>query len=537
MTSIGIRFDVSLNDFERTVSSNRSQTANQTFQIVDEPVRSLRTRISAWYNGINPLCDKISALMQAKIRAHILTIYGVTYNPEESIAIEHTFKALLDATGYSYRDLNRVEVVCKLMEHIPQFIVAVNKIGKDLRPAPMETSTLTPDVVHVIQHLMGDEFDTKFLSWSLIKSILFSPDNVRSDHFRQYLNLIMGKIHQRLENCSSNDETVLKAIIVEMLCAITSSEPSNGETVEIPQKIGSKWELVKYSIEVIPLTSEWVGVIPALGLKPLNHLQAQPILLFRPTPQPSSEGALVAYTIDAMPFTTIGECILNQKSVKERIFNWIESAYKEFIKNNPHRADADSKVLGEQRGVILAGKSFGGIHSIQEAGRNPQYISEVLVSGAPTPFERVRNEYLKHKNDRGLQPRYIQYVTYGDEVPLRGEGYYPGTSVIKVIPPNHKAGIAAHSSYATTMGKAIMVQIDPSMDARMKTRTTINRIDQLSNCIFFPIFSIALTIKFTINVSIASGSRIYDATRKIFKLVPATIQHLFPTFRQQPRLN
>lgn len=501
------------------------KASDQQLILSQEPPRSWSAQAVAWYKGTNPLHDKISELLKMAIREHLTNTFQVSYDDKESIAIDHTFEELLIANECQYADLNKINVVRKLLDNIPRFIVMVNRVGAEIKLQKEETANIPPDVVHVINHLLGDDFDTKFLSWGLIKSALFSSDRERNVGFKQCLEVIMNKIYLKLKagHCNTNDEAIYVAIINEMMYAISSAEPENGDTVKIPQKINDVWELVEYKMELIPLSSEWIGVVPALGLKPVENKSAQPILLFRPTPQPSSQGALVAFAADGTPGKTIGEVLYDQESVKNRIQDWAKKAFIEYQALNK-RNEADSKEM-QQRGVKVGGKSMGGILAIIAASHQPQYLTEVLVSGAPTPFSAVRNVYEAQTKKESAKPTFTQLWSYGDEVPLRGNGYYAGTKVYKVIPPNAKTGMNAHMAYAIAVNKAIVVEVDAEIDARTKTRKNANIVDQISNCIFFPVFIGLLGVKLLTNIVLIGPGKVWNAVVGCFGAVP-----------QQPRL-
>jgi hypothetical protein len=526
MTTLNLMSSTSLGDFQKLIFSNdgrvqeqENKETNINFSYIHDP-KSLCSRIYSYCTGENVLNDKISELIKLRIREHIETTYKVTYNESESIAIEHTFQELLKSSECCYADIGRVDVVRRLMTKIPDFIEMVNA-GVDVRLDAGATyilkngssHVLKPDVVNIINCLLGNNFDTSFISCSLLKSLFFA-DNERSTDFRYCLELIMKKIYEKLNNesCDPNDKKILIALLEEIINTIPISEPPANARAHIPQYINNNWVLVEYEIEIVPISSEWFGeTIPAYGLKPVTVKTAQPILLFRPTPLPSSRGALVAYAADMVPGKTVGEVLYNRENIKIRLQQWIKTAFEEY--RQELSIEQDEKQF-HQKGVVVGGKSLGGILAIIAASHQPKYISDVLVSGSPTPYNAVREEY--DRNSQGLMPppNFHQYCNYGDKVPFIGYGFYPRTVLHKVIAPRVQGKVDAHARVNLAMHKAIVVKVDSSIDANYSARKTTNIAHQIFSVLCFPVIVTFLGIALLKTVSIGVVKSIYYAIVK-----------------------
>lgn len=481
----------SLEDFQRLLSTSLPNEADQKALSFTYERQSITSRIYSFCRGKSLLNDKIAELIKLKIRDHIANTYNVRYEGAESIAIEHTFQELLRSEGYQLADIRRIAVTRLLMNKIPDFIDMVNP-GIDLCLNEHETKDLQPDVVSIINYLLGNNFDTKYMSWGMFKALFFF-DEARAKDFRRCLELLMAKIHTKLQDrsSSSNDKKILVAILEEVINTIPISEPDKDDRIKIPQLVGENWELVEYEVSIIQIGNEWFGQsIPAFALEPVNRsISAQPMLLFRPTPPFSSKGALLTYAADTIPGKTVGEILYNQKPVQEQLQKWIKLASSNY-RNTLILHETSNK----EQGIIVGGKSLGGSLAIIAASHQPECISKVLVSGAPTPYTNVRRIY-EEKSLRN-PPEFKQYCNYGDGVPEIGYGFYDNTWVHKVIVPISQGTVSAHMRMGIAFPKAIVVRIAASKDAQYSARKTANIAHQTFSSLVVPLFATLLGLAF-----------------------------------------
>ncbi|KTD82507.1 hypothetical protein [Legionella waltersii] len=106
------------------------------------------------------------------------------------------------------------------------------------------------------------------------------------------------------------------------------------ESISIPQYIDEQWVMVEYFVKPIELTDhngkdeliyKDYDRVFAYGLEPINHLKAQPHLIFMGTTYPAGQGFLPQVTTDMKGFETVGYSLY--VTGRQRILEWVLSQH------------------------------------------------------------------------------------------------------------------------------------------------------------------------------------------------------------------
>jgi hypothetical protein len=136
--------------------------------------------------------------------------------------------------------------------------------------------------------------------------------------FRSRFEKIFSDLYQEMV-WTQHDSLVTHMLIGNLIALYPYFDPSAGHEVRLLQHINQEWQMVSYRIEHISLVDD---EIHALGLIPIEHKDAYPILIFRGTPYPAAKGFWKAVFSDLHPFRSVGEDIY--KAGKKNIHQWME---------------------------------------------------------------------------------------------------------------------------------------------------------------------------------------------------------------------
>lgn len=534
----------SLNFFESALLQNENPHNDLDEIVLNEP-QSFWERVGYFFSGQSAAADKVIEFAKEKVEVLFKSAWGVTYEGEEKCAIDAVFSNLLSESGVTYRSLSTVAGARIIFEKIHQSIkrpvegyskhyeVEVksrevetkyksqegDKIPGIIEAVGLEDNLydITPDwdsddpkvdAENVIKLLMGAPFDNRVFSWGLTKAIMFSKDKERMKGFKTALQKVAIKIFENLKSADQannrEQEMLAEVLLGNVLSLLPIMDPTRGQGFSVPQKfdvevdgwIVKQWRLVEYRIEVLPLTSEWLGSsIPAIGLKPIND-KAPPLLLFRGTPHPTANGAMLAMLSDIVPGHTVGEFVYNH-SAKQLLQDWITEAHKKF------------------GGVKIYGQSLGGITALTAVCHQPDKISEIHAYGSPSPlgssllnlYEKKCEEMLKEGKSK---PAVHIYWNEGDLVPLAGTGFHPDWNLHKVIIAKPQSAGTAHAALNTAQFKVILMKLSVLTDRQSTARKVMNVIHQFISVVLAPLSLTLILLAFLKVVIITGCCKIYE---------------------------
>lgn len=144
-------------------------------------------------------------------------------------------------------------------------------------------------------------------------------------------------VFSQLKERQLNEEQLNQALfyISNCLAILPYFDITPHEVIRVPQWINNTWQSVTYHVEPIELTPTY-GLkkiflnnedrVFAYGLEPLNHREAEPILIFMGTTYPAGQGFLTTIENDIGFFETAGQELY--RSGHEAIHKWLTSQPK-----------------------------------------------------------------------------------------------------------------------------------------------------------------------------------------------------------------
>ncbi|MDR3624468.1 MAG: hypothetical protein P4L16_04940 [Chlamydiales bacterium] len=414
---------------------------------------------------------RVSELIKEKIELVLQDQFGLRYLETEKYAIDSIFSQLLVECKTDVSSLKTKAVAKRVLEKINDTIVTAGSMDSSFDLSLDFSSSLNADVSNMIKLLLGAPFSSSALSWELLKAIFFVRNNKMMEGFKEALQSLLSSQYKSLQaGVSRKQEILITMFINNVLALLPFVEPEAGTTIDVPQKIEEKWVLVTYYIEVIELTPSFFGgAIPALGLKPITYAsKADPLLIFRGTPQPTANGALFALLSDVIPGDNVGGRIYAY--AKQKIQSWINNTSNEF-----------------QKRIKVYGQSLGGALALQAVAHQPEKISEVCVFGSPTPLPRTIQIYKNNCNGLEKRPEVRSYWNHGDAVPLAGGRLAPDWKLYRIFVPQKQPGIVAHACLSTAFPKVVVIKADPEVDAQTTIRKIMSRVHHILSAIVIPI--------------------------------------------------
>lgn len=534
MNSLSIRSNSTWVDLQQHFINHKDgesdvkQTNSRMFALENTTPQTLCSRIRAFFTCRSPINDKIAELIKDRLRNDILLLDRVKYERGEECAIDNVFNELLTDCEVSYSELKIFEKAQKVFDKAAgcdrKFIEAVNPGDVDYKLDIRDATGKKAEVINAINTLLGGNFDRHLVSCGLVKAVLFCKDPERMRLFTEGLQEVINKTHATLLQPHPTPSKVkfAKMLMLNILALLPFTDPANGSQINVPQLINKRWEMVTYRIEVLPITSEWLGKpIPALGLKQVNNPQAQPLLIFRGTPQPTADGSLPALASDAVPGKTVGEVIYNRSWVKELLQKWIKDAYHQFLNDSQPISEANVKEKSlinqiDSRGVIIVGQSLGASLAIIAGSHQPEFVSEIHGFGSPAPLAAVREIYERRKNDTGCKPEFHLYWNFGDKVPKVGTGFHPDWHIHKLFIPKSQWRLVAHACANAAVPKTIMVGISPVVDAKLPSRTMTNLAKEIQSVVMFPVTLSLLAAAFLKTLIVTVCLKVCEAVKYCF---------------------
>lgn len=239
---------------------------------------------------------------------------------------------------------------------------------------------------------------------SRLKDVDFSMEE-KLALFWKYDETIISQFRNRFEQIfkdfyhqmvwTQHDPLVTEMLIGNMIAIYPLFDPVPGQEVDLLQQIDGTWHLVRYRIDAIPLIEDKVL---AHGLTPINHPQAEPLILFCGTPYPAAPGYWEAVKSDLHPFRSVGETIFLKG--KETIDDW--------MRDKPH-----VKCYGHSLGGALAyylGKTYEKRVTVHA------YVPPGLLMG-PKEMRKIHGIAFYHIDDfvpsLGYHPSGSHFTCYG----------------------------------------------------------------------------------------------------------------------------
>lgn len=470
MNSININNATTWQELEKGIKADSALKIN-----LEGSPRSTMSRFCSLFTGYSPVADKVTELGKQKLRDHIHDKFGVSFNQGEDFSIDSVFDQLMVESKNSYKDLRTVGAVQKLFKTIKSNIIEVagtlfpvHKDGLALRA----DKSAEAEAENVIKIMMGAPFNKSVISSKLIKAVFISKDRIQMDGFKNELESVSKSIYSHLttEVVTPEQEKLAEMILGNILALYPFSEPAGDSTLQVPQKIAGKWEMVTYTVDNLPMTPTWLGEpVPAFGLKPLNNQAASPLLLFRGTPQPTGSGSMLATASDLIPGFSVGEILYNFSETKV-IQPWIERVNKEFGK------------------IKLYGQSLGGSLSLLTLSRHPDKIGEVHAYGSPGILGKSLKSYENNSKDIADldKPKVNLYWNLGDPVPLTYR-FHKDWNLYKVFIPVKQNGGVAHASLNFARPKVVMMKINIEIENSKRSRKIFTLFYQTISLFLLPV--------------------------------------------------
>ncbi len=500
MNVLQITNEMTWKEFEHNLVNS-----NPTDKITTNTPSSFSRRFCAAFTRRSDVADKVTVLIKQKLIDHLKENFGVEYTLNEKVAIDATFDQLMLECGVNYQSLKTVGQAIKVFQKIDQnviecaetlFPIAENEVAVENK------SKAQLDAENIVKLLCGGPLNLKAISARLIIAVLIRRDKKRMQALSQELQKVSQQVyrtHLCSDNINPNQEKLAEIFLGNILALYPFTEPEPGSTLEIPQKIENKWQIVTYRVDVLPLTAPFLGApVCALALSPNTRNGASPLLLFRGTPHPTASGSLLAMLSDIIPGLSVGE-ITYGTSARLRINQWIDTAHTDFGK------------------IKIYGQSLGGSLSLLVVSRHLDKVKEVHAYGSPSLTRRSMKIYNQRRTSLSELPRVHIYWNNKDYVPLAGRGFHQDWHLHKVFIPAKQASLLAHASLNTAYPKVIVMKINQDIDRQRRERRIFNIFHEVMSVLLMPItctLGLLLILKAS---TIKICSKVITVSKKCFK--------------------
>ncbi len=352
-----------------------------------------------------------------------------------------------------------VEKADLLVESVKGIII---NIKTPLQPTLLPTTKIGQFVLNALRGTLPKAREM-LQEGQLMKAILWKQDKELLKEIRTFLNEIFLDIYNShaLNALSKEKSFHMEMIIGDLLSLYPFLQPSQGEKIQVPVKVGKAWELATYTIEKIALTPSWMGSpIMAFGLTPQdkNH---PPLLLFKGTTFPTDTGFGLSLLTDLNPAASVGSYAF--ETGKKAIQSWLEKQ--------------------EQRAQIF-GKSLGGAQAWRCALNFPEKVDKVMAYGAPGFSSRDRSRWDKIQK----KPQVAMFHQQGDPVPFFDKVAGPDENIrhYKVFGLKARTGVMAHADIFSTHQESKLIKIDAQDLQQKYKRTTLTVLRSLLSVFLLP---------------------------------------------------
>jgi hypothetical protein len=291
------------------------------------------------------------------------------------------------------------------------------------------------DVRNMVKYLFTEaRLSFQMLTHQSLHAIFIKRNPVLLQAAIQEMQLVSRMICQRLNEPFKNETQakLVEILLGNILAIYPFLEPVDKQELQIPQKIDSKWQMVRYRVDRLQLTPSYLGdPFYSYGLKPLDAtLPVQSLLLFMGTPlHPTARGGLLGRWTDMTPGYTVGESIYDFFS-RSLIQEWIKEAF--------------DSCQDPQKGVKLYGASLGGSLCLIAASHQPQYVSEVHAYVPPAPLSYILQTYQRNCGIWAVEPDVNVYRQENDIASWVGRGWDLNWKVWMLQAPQKFNFVEAH---------------------------------------------------------------------------------------------
>lgn len=197
------------------------------------------------------------------------------------------------------------------------------------------------------------------LTPDLITALLINKNTYLMDEFQARLQREMYNIHL----LASETNELLSAKINNILSFIAYTEPKNGQNLYIPTLVDGGYEIIRYTIQRINLTSDYVSApYTCYGLlPPSTHPQVPARMIFLGTTFPTAKGFAQTLMADTAPGGGVGHWLYMQGG--NHLKAWIN---EQFERN--------------KQAIHCCGQSLGGAMCIQAYIHQPDKIEFTAIN-------------------------------------------------------------------------------------------------------------------------------------------------------------
>jgi hypothetical protein len=178
--------------------------------------------------------------------------------------------------------------------------------GQGIPPPPeQKTNLLAKKFVEALLH--GSTFPQELCKKAILKTIFLKQDPYWLKCFQDQLRLELEHLATLVPQ-SESEAIVWNAFLGNILAILPFTYPLNDSMIKIPYLHDGHCELIDYKIEVLYLQDHtFLTPMTALGLTPISHHSARPLITFIGTTYPAGSGFLASVLTDFHPYNSVGE--------------------------------------------------------------------------------------------------------------------------------------------------------------------------------------------------------------------------------------
>lgn len=319
-----------------------------------------------------------------------------------------------------------------------------------MAPLPLPTEHTNSTVQQIVNAcLHGGTLSVDMIQKPILQAVFVRHDASLLKQFRNELQLELDHLAKNPPN-SASKEIVWRQFLGNIIALLPFSYPNENELFNIPVLAADKTcHQVLYRANVIELTPNNLSTpVSAIGLTPVDDMQASPILSFLGTTYPAGNGFSATIKADFTPNMSVGEDVYRQG--KEKIGLWFTN------KNNVH----------------LIGTSLGGALAFHALVDHHSKLSRVDTYNPPGLYEHCWKD--RHFNDGCEINIYRQPKDIVSKM-----GFWPTGDKVKIfniIP--HQKGIVegmprSHVQVYSGCQKVTFLKSDPAAENKSSSRKAL----------------------------------------------------------------
>lgn len=213
--------------------------------------------------------------------------------------------------------------------------------GQGMAPLPSSIEHSNSTVQQIVNAcLHGGSLSVNIIQKPILQAVFVRHDPTLLKQFRHELQLEIDHVAKNPPK-NAQEEIVWRQFLGNIIALLPYSYPDENEVFNIPVlEADGTCRQVVYKANVIELTPNHLSTpVSAIGLTPVNDVQASPILSFLGTTYPAGNGFSATIKADFTPNMSVGEDVYRQG--KAKIANWFKN------KSNVH-------LIGTSLGGALA---------------------------------------------------------------------------------------------------------------------------------------------------------------------------------------